>query len=60
MVKSSVIANLKEIYGNLKGSERRVAEYIITHGKEIIQFSITELAERCNCGEATIFRCVKK
>lgn len=60
MVKSSVIVNLKEIYGNLKGSERRVAEYIITHGKEIIQFSITELAERCNCGEATIFRVCKK
>lgn len=55
-----VVDNLKDIYGNLKGSERRVAEYILTHGKEIIQFSITELAERCNCGDATIFRVCKK
>lgn len=60
MSKFSVIESVKSIYGNLKGSEQRVAEYIIKNGKEIIEFSITELAEKCNCAEATIFRVCKK
>lgn len=60
MGKPNIIDNIREIYGNLKGAERRVAEYILVHGKEIIQFSITELAEKCDCGEATIFRVCQK
>ncbi len=60
MDKTGTIDKLKEVYNQLKGSEKRAAEYILKHGKEVIQLSITELADRCGCAEATIFRVCKK
>lgn len=60
MDKVGIINKLKEVYTHLKGSEKRTAEYILKHGKDIIGLSITELAERCDCSEATIFRVCKK
>lgn len=60
MDKIGTIGKLKEVYNHLKGSEKRAAEYILKHGKEVIELSITELADRCSCSEATIFRVCKK
>jgi len=37
-----------------------VAEYILQNPQDIIHYSITELAETCKSGEATIFRLCKK
>ena len=37
-------------------SERRIADWITQNFQEIIGFSISELANRCGCGEATIVR----
>jgi len=54
------IERLRNIYSELKGTEKRVGEYILKYPKDIIHSSITELAENCNCGEATVFRLSKK
>jgi DNA-binding MurR/RpiR family transcriptional regulator len=54
------IESLRNIYSELKGTEKRVGEYILKNPKDIIHSSITELAENCNCGEATVFRLSKK
>lgn len=51
---------IRELYNSLKGAEKRVAEYILKQPKDIIHFSITELAETVKCGEATIIRFCKK
>lgn len=56
----SYLQKIMDIYSKLKGAERRVADYIIKNPNDIIHLSITELADRCNCGEATIFRFSKK
>ena len=37
-------------------AEKKIAEYLLTHTGEIIDISISELAERCSCGDATIVR----
>ncbi|MBU3190024.1 MurR/RpiR family transcriptional regulator [Clostridium bowmanii] len=54
------IESLRNIYSELKGAEKRVGEYILKNSKDIIHSSITELAENCKCGEATVFRLSKK
>lgn len=54
------IERLRNIYSELKGAEKRVGEYILKNPTDIIHSSITELAENCKCGEATVFRLSKK
>lgn len=60
MGSSSCLQRLRDIYSELKGAEKRVAEYILKKPGEIIHLSITELADECKSGEATIFRLCKK
>ena len=36
--------------------EKKIGEYLLTHTGEIIDISISELAERCGCGDATVVR----
>jgi len=54
------LQKIMDIYSNLKGAERRVADYVLKNPRDIIHLSITELADRCSCGEATISRFSKK
>lgn len=37
-------------------AEKRIAEYLLEHTGEIIDISISELAARCGCGNATVVR----
>lgn len=60
MEPNSCLQRLRDIYSMLKGAEKRVAEYILKNPGEIIHLSITELADECKSGEATIFRLCKK
>jgi len=54
------IERLRNIYSELKGAEKRVGEYILKNPMDIIHASITELAENCKCGDATVSRLSKK
>ena len=54
------IERLRNIYSDLKGAEKRVGEYILKNPEDIIHASITELAENCKCGDATVSRLSKK
>lgn len=60
MEQISCLQKIREIYSNLKDAEKRVAEYILQNPHDIIHYSITELAETCKSGEATIFRLCKR
>lgn len=60
MESTSCLQRIREIYSELKGAEKRVAEYILLNPNDIIHFSITELADECKSGEATIFRLCRK
>lgn len=52
----SILLKIKELYKDMGHSEKKIADWIVTNFQEIIGLSISELAERCNCGEATIVR----
>lgn len=54
------LERIREIYINLNGAEKKVAQYILENPKEIIHLSITELADNSSASEATVFRLCNK
>ena len=44
------------MYNNMGKAEKRVADYLLSHSGEILPYSISELAEKCDSSEATIVR----
>jgi len=52
--------NIKIAYNEMGKAEKRIADWIESHPGEIISLSIVELAEKCNCSEATIVRFSKR
>jgi RpiR family transcriptional regulator, carbohydrate utilization regulator len=57
---SGVILKIQGLAGSMLPAERKVAEYIINHERDVIHQSITELAERCGTSEATVIRFCRK
>lgn len=41
-------------------AEKKIANYLIEHTGEIVDISISELSERCDCGVATIVRFARR
>lgn len=54
-----IFASIKSRYNAFTNTERKLADYICENGKEVIYMSITDLAEACNVGEASVFRFCK-
>ena len=52
--------NIKILYDKMGSAEKRIADWLIENPGEIIPLSIVDLAERCNCGEATIVRFARR
>lgn len=59
MSNMDIFASIKSRYNAFTNAERKVADYITENGKEVIYMSITDLAEACNVGEASVFRFCK-
>ncbi|WP_414703647.1 MurR/RpiR family transcriptional regulator [Pseudalkalibacillus sp. SCS-8] len=55
MLKGGLIS-IQETMPSLKPSERKVAEYILTHPSEVVNLSVQKLAKRTQVSEATIIR----
>ena len=51
---------IKLLYDKMGSAEKRIADWIFENSGKIISLSIVELAEQCNCGEATIVRFAKR
>jgi DNA-binding MurR/RpiR family transcriptional regulator len=60
MEQISCLQKIRDVYGDLKDAEKRVADHILQNPNDIIHYSITELAETCKSGEATVFRLCKR
>ncbi len=60
MKESNVLESIKEKKVNLRASEEKVANYILTHWQEVLHLPITEFAERVGVSEATVVRMCKK
>lgn len=51
---------IKMLYDKMGGAEKRVADWLIKNPGKIISLSISELAEECKCGEATLVRFARR
>ena len=51
---------IKLLYDKMGNAEKRIANWIFENPGKIISLSIVELAEQCECGEATIVRFAKR
>jgi len=52
----SCIDRILSSYNQLNKAEKKAAKYILDNPRDIVHFSIKELAESCQVSEATIFR----
>lgn len=51
---------IKSVYNSLNDTQKKVAKYILENPRDIIHFSITELAENSMVSEATVSRFSKR
>ena len=51
---------IKLLYDKMGKAEKRIADWLFENSGDIISLSIIELAEQCDCGEATIVRFAKR
>ena len=56
----SVLSKIRAVYGNMGRGEKKIADYILKHPKDVIHLSISEMASVCGCGDATVFRFSKR
>ncbi len=47
---------IRFMYSQMGPGERKVADYILDNDSDIIGLSVSELASRCACGDATVVR----
>ena len=47
-------------YNDMGKSEKKVADYLFSHSGEVLPYSITDLASKCDSSEATIVRFSKR
>lgn len=53
------IDEIRGAYSKFTKAEKKIADYIIGHEKEVLFMSITELAGACEVGETSVFRFCK-
>lgn len=59
MKKVDILALINSRYNNFTNTEKKVADYVLGHTKDVIYMSITDLAEVCGVGESSVFRFCK-
>lgn len=47
---------IRACYDDMGRSEKRIADYVLKNARSIISLSISELAQRCGSGDATVVR----
>lgn len=57
---NTTLLKIKAMYEDMGRGEKKVADWILQNPQEIIGLSISELSDRCGCGEATIVRFSRK
>ena len=52
----SIVHKIRFSLNSMGPAEKKIANYLLQHTGEIIDISISELAEQCGCGDATVVR----
>lgn len=50
------LAKIRSAYNQFTRAEKKVADYIMDHPREVLFMSITELSDACGVGETSVFR----
>lgn len=53
---SSIVHKIHLVYDEFSPTERRIADWILANTSEATSLSISDIAERCEVGEASLFR----
>ena len=53
------LIKVRAVYNQFTKAEKKVADYILQHPKDVLFMSITDLAEACNVGDTSVFRFCK-
>lgn len=54
------IRRIEENYSSLNNSEKKVARYVLENPRDIVHFTITELADQSDVSDASVFRFCQK
>ncbi len=57
---NNIMFRIKTMYDDMGPAEKKIADWLLENESEIISLSISELAEKCGCGEATIVRFARR
>ncbi|NLY92085.1 MAG: MurR/RpiR family transcriptional regulator [Firmicutes bacterium] len=57
---SALVMKIKSFMPSLSNTEKKIAEYILSHLRDVINLSITDLAERSKVSDASIVRFCKR
>ncbi|MBE6728343.1 MAG: MurR/RpiR family transcriptional regulator [Ruminococcaceae bacterium] len=52
----TIMHKIQRLHNDMGPGERKIADYILENTQEILSVSISELAARCGCGDATAVR----
>ncbi len=52
----STVHRIRFLYSEMGPGEKKIADYILDNPQDIVGVSISELATRCGCGDATVVR----
>ena len=53
------LIKVRAVYNQFTKAEKKVADYILQHPKDVLFMSITDLAEACDVGDTSVFRFCK-
>ncbi|MCM3765097.1 MurR/RpiR family transcriptional regulator [Neobacillus niacini] len=59
MANVDIFSLIRSRYNAFTNTEKKVADYILEHTKDVLYMSITDLADACNVGESSVFRFCK-
>lgn len=51
-----IIVNIRAAYNQFTRAEKKVADFVLDHAREVLFMSITELADACGIGDTSVFR----
>ncbi len=57
---NQTLMKIKAMYDRMGRAEKKIADRIIANSDEIISMSVSELSEKCGCGDATVVRFSKR
>lgn len=56
MSKDNFVLQIKASYNQFTRAEKKVADYVLDNQEKVLYMSITDLADACEVGDASVYR----